>query len=461
VKHRLLLLLILFIAALLRFHRLGTVPPGLYRDEAMDGSNALEVLETGHFQVFYPEDGGREGLYIDLAAPLIRVWGNETWVLRLPAAIFGVLTVLGVYYLVGELATEQIALLATFFLATSFWHINFSRIAFRAIGAPCMLTWALFFLAVGIRRWRQNRPYLAATLFAGAVYGLGFYTYIAYRATPVLIVLFLLYHARKASKLHLAFAAASLLTILPLALYFIGHTGTLTGRSVQVSVLHVPHPGWEVLRNIWRTGRMFFTRGDTNWRHNIAWRAELFWPVAILLVLGIARGRTLRAFALWWLAIAAVPVVLSAEAVPHALRAILMIPPVAMLAAEGAVYVNSWISARVPQKLMQVLSAAFLLLLACEPFYTYFYRWATDPHVPPAFDDGATAVALQINALPRDGLKYVITEDFVAAQPVMFLTATYTPKQQQESNIHYVFADSCAQFTTPQPAARIFCLARR
>jgi hypothetical protein len=61
----------------------------------MNGNNALEVLETHRFEVFYPENGGREGLYINIAAGFVRWLGNEPWVLRLPAAIFGWLTVLG------------------------------------------------------------------------------------------------------------------------------------------------------------------------------------------------------------------------------------------------------------------------------------------------------------------------------------------------------------------------------
>ena len=85
---RILLLLILAIAAGLRFYALPTTPPGLFVDEAMDGANALEALETGHFSVFYPEDNGREGLYVNVAAPFVSVLGNQAWVLRIPAAIF-------------------------------------------------------------------------------------------------------------------------------------------------------------------------------------------------------------------------------------------------------------------------------------------------------------------------------------------------------------------------------------
>src|ERR1035438_1650811 len=91
------LVLILAIAAFLRLYRLESVPPGLYHDEAMNGNNALEVLESGRVAPFYPENGGREGLYINVETLFVHFLGNKPWVLRLPAAIFGILTVWGVY----------------------------------------------------------------------------------------------------------------------------------------------------------------------------------------------------------------------------------------------------------------------------------------------------------------------------------------------------------------------------
>ena len=69
----------------------------------------------------------------------------------------------------------------------------FSRLALRAIGAPLFAVWTLFFLLDAIRRARGfASPYLAQSIVAGFLCGLGFYTYIAYRVTPVLVFLSLL-----------------------------------------------------------------------------------------------------------------------------------------------------------------------------------------------------------------------------------------------------------------------------
>ena len=140
------LILILCLAAFLRFYQITTVPAGIQVDEAMNGSNILEILETGRVQVFYPENVGREGLFINIQAPFVYWFGNTPWALRIPSAIFGVLTVWGVYLLAGEMFSTSIGLLAAFFVATSYWHMHFSRVGLRAICAPFFLTWGLYFL---------------------------------------------------------------------------------------------------------------------------------------------------------------------------------------------------------------------------------------------------------------------------------------------------------------------------
>src|SRR3989344_3974619 len=184
---------IIIIATFLRFHHLTTTPPGLYPDEAMNGNNAAEALKTGDFKVFYPENNGREGLFINIQAVFLKIFDmHEPWVLRLPSAIAGTLTVLGLYFLVAELLGSSTGLLAAFLLATNFWHINFSRIGFRAILAPLFITWALYFLIKAFTSSKEKDDH--ATLYAtaaGIVYALGFYTYIAYRVTPLLFLLFI------------------------------------------------------------------------------------------------------------------------------------------------------------------------------------------------------------------------------------------------------------------------------
>jgi 4-amino-4-deoxy-L-arabinose transferase-like glycosyltransferase len=458
------LVAIVALAAFLRLWRLRELPPGLYADEAMDGNNAVEALENHRFQVFYPEDNGREGMYINLAALSIACFGNQAWALRLPSALFGVLTVAGLAFLGAELFDGPVGLLAAFFLATSFWHMLLSREAFRAIAAPCFLTWALYLLLAARRR--TDRPpaesFAAGTMaLAGVIYGLGFYTYIAYRATPLLVALLL----RRANwKRAALFTASAAVVAAPLAAYFATHPGTFAGRTAQLSVSDgrpAAQAAVQVVLNTWRTARMFFVHGDYNWRHNYPWRAELFWPVAGFLLLGLIRRREGKAVVLAWLAVAALPVVLSREDVPHALRSILLLPPVMLLAALGAQGLWGYVLKRVPAPAVAACAALLLAGLAYEPYHTYFDRWALNPQMPQAFDIGAAGVARKIQSLPRDEEKYVVTPPGadMLPQPVMFLTGSYTPRQQAAAHIHYLAEPDCARARERFPGAHVFCLA--
>jgi len=153
-----LLFLVLIIASFARLYQIGKLHPGLYPDEAMNGNNALEAIKTGDYKIFYPENNGREGLFINIQAGFVKVLGNKPWVLRLPSAIFGILTVLGMFYLAKELfKSVNIALLSSFIMAVNFWHINFSRIGFRAIMAPLLLVWGIYFLLLAIRKWEIHK----------------------------------------------------------------------------------------------------------------------------------------------------------------------------------------------------------------------------------------------------------------------------------------------------------------
>ena len=138
-KYILILLIILALASFFRLYELETIPPGLYPAEAIG-------------KIFYPENKGREGFFVNLIALSFSVFGISIWSLKIVSAIIGILTVLGLYLLTKELFNNTtIALLSSFFLATSFWHINFSRIGFRAILVPFILVFSFYFLFHGFR----------------------------------------------------------------------------------------------------------------------------------------------------------------------------------------------------------------------------------------------------------------------------------------------------------------------
>src|SRR5882724_4139238 len=183
---RLWLILILALAIVLRLYALGSIPHGFTNDEAQDGLSGRQAIEQG-LRVFYPENNGREGLYINLTTPFLLLLGNTVFAIRLPSAIFGILTVWLTYLLGKRLFSRRVGLLGALFVATSTWHLFNSRLTSRANAAPMFLALTLYLMFLTADRIRAGRPYLASALLAGVAYGLGFHTYTSFRLTPALI----------------------------------------------------------------------------------------------------------------------------------------------------------------------------------------------------------------------------------------------------------------------------------
>ncbi len=456
---------ILALASFFRFYKLPSVHPGLYPDEAMNGNNALEAIKTNDFKIFYPENNGREGLFINIQALFLKFLlpenGHpEPWMLKLPSAIFGILTVLGVFFLARELFRNyhgnKIALLSSFFLAVSFWHVNFSRIGFRAIMAPFFLTWGIYFLLLSFRKLGSAKNRLLP-LLAGTIYGLGFYSYIAYRATPILIlaIMILSWLKNKNIKRHILFASlcfifASIITVLPLLNYFIKNPADFFGRTAQISIFNSPTLVKDLGLNILKTAAMFNFAGDYNWRHNIAGRPLLFWPVGILFLIGLflsVKNFRKNFILLGWLIVAALPVVISNEGMPHALRAIIMAPPIFILAAWGGVKLYDWfLNRNVAKKFLLAATSSLLAFLVVESYWSYFLFWGKNQEVKNAFSENYLEIGRLVNSLPKNATKYVTVPPGgvtvrgvpMAAQTVMFITDTFLPEKQKEKNIYYI-----------------------
>lgn len=480
-NHVVFLCLILIIAAFFRLYNITHIPPGLYSDEAMNGNNASEALETGNFKVFYSENNGREGLFMNLQALSVSLFGHEPWALRIVSAVFGIFTVLGLYYLGRELfMSEPLALLAAFFLSTSFWHILFSRIGFRAIMAPFFLAWAMYFFLVGVRRAHilaHTSVFILAAIMAGVFLGLGFYSYIAFRVMPILLLLaallfFFFEHDWKIRRrILLSFALMTIITIIivtPLAIYFLHHPQDLLGRTAQISIRNASRPLQALAFNIATTMGMFNVVGDWNWRQNYAGSPELAFVVGIFFLIGIWAGvralftphvvetdRTIKpihlsktAFLICfaWLILAAAPVVLSNEGLPHALRSILMIPPVFLLSAAGAINAYNLLKSIWGPRIRHAVCAALFVFLIIDAYQSYFVAWVQNPKVPPAFNADIAKRAYDIRALPDARPKYVIIDASeqelhdigMPAQTFMFLTDSYTAQGRERHRIFYV-----------------------
>jgi 4-amino-4-deoxy-L-arabinose transferase-like glycosyltransferase len=471
--------IIFIVGFFFRLHNITTTPPGLYPDEAMNGNNALEAIRTGEYKLYYPENNGREGLFINIQALFIQMLGNEPWALRMAAALFGAGTVLGIYFLAFELFAEadvkrrrRIAAAAGFFAATGVWAILLSRLGFRANMAPFFLTWSIFLLLYALRKLRTH-PLTFASVFSlissGLLFGLGFHSYIAYRIAPLIALVPMIAalvrqngpERKRVLAASAAFIVAAVIAFAPLGLYYIANPQDFFGRTSQISVFSSQQPIYDLALNVVKTLGMFNVVGDWNWRHNYAGAPLLFWPVGIMFILGVglciknlwnARSqwtRTLEkpeALIFTWFFVMLLPVVISNEGIPHALRAIVVIPPVFILCGVGAAFILERIKIRFSPFLYVLTIAVFSLLFVYQAYYRYFIQWGQNPNVFDAYSGRYVEIGRQLLFAPADINKYVVVNANgtdvrgipMPAQTVMFITDTFSPARQQEKKIFYV-----------------------
>ncbi len=472
--HYILLAAIIALAFFVRIYNIDSVPSGIYPDEANNGTNALDAQKEGVYPWFYPDNNGREGLFINFIALLFKFFGVSIFTFKLPAIIMGSLTVLGVYLLSRELfiSRPQLALIAAYLTAVSYWAVNFSRICFRANMMVPILAFLFYFLFKAVRT--NKLVYFAV---AGAICGLGFHTYIAYRLTPVLIiVLFLLFviqqgflpFLKKYWRGMILFILFALLAFAPMGYTYYTHPEYLSSRTGDVSVFAVDDvPLTETLLHTTTLSLLKYNiAGDNNWRHNFPPYPLLEPSVGVMFLGGILtscglfflylfrryhtniRNRTfvVHGFLLAWFVGFLAPEFLTTEGLPHALRSIGTIPVVFIFAA-FFITVLLERAHKHSRILFVTTSCITVTLLIYSGFFDmikYHIFWATRVEQAHAFNKNLTDMGYFINALPQNDTPIYVVAGHMELLPVTMLTTN-------RPNIRYIYEEDIKKIDLTQP----------
>ncbi|WP_423222611.1 hypothetical protein [Candidatus Amarolinea aalborgensis] len=436
---------IITMAAFLRFWQLHSTPPGYHFDEAFEGLEAWRLLQDPTYRpLFFTGNFGVEPLFIYLTAIAFKLFGAGPVVQRGVAALIGLLTVPAVWLLAHELRRWQPRLPASFPLwsaavqAGLFWAISASRIGYEPGLVPlllCPLLWAL------LAALRTGRP--AAWVAAGALTGLGPYTYPAGRLYPVVVAAVLLIAwlwprllprasadgvaaAALRPRCLLLLALSALLVFAPLAWQWVSNPDLVLLRSRQIAVVAEgagsTSPLQTIVQHTLATAGMFSLAGDVDPRNNLPGRPVFDWFLAPFFYLGLAltlwrwRERT----AAWLLAVLAImlaPTILS-EYAPHFRRALGALPIVALLTGLGLGAAWDWAARRplpAPEQpvwrrpacwLRMAISACLLVSIGLAG-RDYFDRWARSPDLFYAFDEGLWQLAQGVTELPAASQVYL------------------------------------------------------
>ena len=458
------LLIIIVIASFFRIWQLSSIPPGIYPDEAMNGNDAITSLQTHSFKIFYPNNNGREGIFIWLIALSFSILKPSIFTFKIVSSIFGILTVLGIYFLTEELFSyypkvkaRSISLLSSFFLAVSFWHTNFSRIGFRAILVPFFFVFGFYFLFKGFRLKKYFH-----IIISGILLGFGFYTYISYRFVVLIIIIaligfWIIYKKQNQKKFFWELSFWLFLSIfiiaLPLGIYFLSNPSAFFGRAAGVSILSQGNPFYNLIKSTILHLGMFNIHGDNNWRHNFSGAPELFLPVGLFFLIGIIllfskifkkenyqRNSYQLLFTSYFLFsgffISLLPGFLSYEGIPHSLRVIGVVPFVYIFTAFGFYWlfekIKVFFKTNYQKLILYFCLFIFLFAIALFQFNKYFFKWAKNPAVKNAFSENYVEIGNYLNSLPKNIKKYVIVNQSgvpvpypngipVSAQTTMFI----------------------------------------
>ncbi len=179
-KENILLLLIILLSIFLRFYKLGSIPNGLYVDEAASAYNAYSISETGKdeygktFPVAFRFFGSYSPpLYTYLTTIPVKIIGLNIFSARLVSAISGVIGVILIYFFFPG----RKGLIASAVFAISPWAIFYSRVGYEINLGFILLSLGILFLWLGI-----NKPkflFYSYILFSLSTYGAHFERYLA------------------------------------------------------------------------------------------------------------------------------------------------------------------------------------------------------------------------------------------------------------------------------------------
>lgn len=421
-------LLAVLTGALLRFHLLGVVPPGLHYDFAANAVIVNDIAFNGWREVFITAYTGKEVLFFYTAAAIFKFVGSSIFALQFTAAIYGVLGIASCYFAARQLLwdepdSEWIAALAASILSFTFMHLVLSRYGERAVTEPFVQGLAVGFLFRGMRlhhkehgEHRDSKILFSVfsvnsvvnMILAGAFTGLAAYTYLAARLFPipvaVALVIFLAHPERSSALLASAersrrarlsqvaiFLVAAATVFAPLGWFFVQHPESFFTRVNQLT----PREGEGNLlwQGITGAAGMVFLSGDPYDRFNIPGR-PIFGPLlGFFFIVGLAatlirvfhRSHTPTlpySFLLIYTLTFLLPTALSVHDIfPSNLRSMGLLSLLTVFPAWGIVAVIRRLTIDGGRRAVvyRLLSIVCLLAGTLTTGYSYFNVWATVP----------------------------------------------------------------------------------
>lgn len=423
------LTVIVLLAVLLRVYQLDKVPSSLFGDEVDVGYQAYSLLTTskdlaGRTLPVYLKSLSeyRASLYIYSAVPFVGLFGLNEWGVRLPAAFWGILGVLGIYLLLKELFNSKTGLIGAFLMAISPWHLQYSRASFEVTMLLAFVIFGVHFFIKGIKNgW--------GLILSALFFGLTVYIYsTAVVFSPLMVGILSFVYWKDLWKLNRKwiFNSVMALSLILAPMIWFAVNGEASQRFSGVSIFQdtvlldkvnlarksqdyfstdgQPRANDPQTEGLFHNKPLIylqvffvnylkafsfnflFAEGDINFRHHIHEMGELYYFEIALLLLGLWSlnkygERKEQILISGWLVIAPIPGSLTADGGYHATRLILMLPPLIILNSLGLNYLFSVFKSRYVKGLLAVLVVLFIFnfVFYLHRYYVHYpvesWRW--------------------------------------------------------------------------------------
>ncbi len=434
------LFIILIVATFLRLWKISEVPVSLFGDELDVGYQAYSIIKTGRDYNgnflplhFHSIAEWRTPLYLYSCVPTVAIFGISPLGVRLPAAIFGILGVLGMYLMVSEMVNGQwlmvnkkqkliinnqsLAIISAALLAISPWHIQYSRAGFEVTQMLAFLLFGIYFFFRSLRSDGKHL-WLSVMFFILTPWVYSTAKFFTPFFMTALFIIFKkeIFSLRKKEILKSVFIGSVLGLPLIYSTLFgggsqrFGYISVFTDPSMEGDVgfarlndaavegvdrnifqkissrvIHNKYLFWgdKIADNYFSafSTNFLFNMGDLNRRHNIEGMGELYKADVIPLVLGIIlffafyKNTKIKLVLLTWILLGALPSSITRDGGNHATRLILILPPIIFLIAYGVVTGYNALP-RIYRNLLLIVYC--LVFSVCFYFYQHNY-WIHNP----------------------------------------------------------------------------------
>jgi 4-amino-4-deoxy-L-arabinose transferase-like glycosyltransferase len=303
--------------------------------------------------------------------PGIAVFGLNEIGVRITPVIYGVLTVLLLFFLAKEISNSfKTGLLSAFLLAISPWHIQLTRASFESGFSVFWVTLGILLFVKGFKEvhGKPDKKYWLWSIFPFVI---SIYTYNAARVfTPLFIfAIFMIFRKEilKNLKIFLIGALFFFVSMIPLLIFF--SSGQATARLKLVSITddpgfvqrinkargntNLPAPLPKLIHNKVThfayvfAGNYFahfspdflFINGAGHRQHHVQDIGEFYVVQAPFILLGLyflfKTNNKWRWLIVFWILLAFIPVSVTVDSIPNALRTILAVVPYEIICAFG------------------------------------------------------------------------------------------------------------------------------